>query len=177
MYVTKKNMATAVANLTKHLEHVSDALAVSPIHPLAFFSYILLAMFEIEKRPSTSCCLLIIARKSGSYSYIVLQLHSHFSLALWVISCILISFNFKWRCAVLNSFQLSGPWKENFISTIGSEDSVIFFKLFLLAVLIRLRRSLGKMLSFGAHNECTGLNFASLGTNIRHLIFRLCLEE
>lgn len=29
MYVTKQNMANAVANLTKHLEHVSDALAVS----------------------------------------------------------------------------------------------------------------------------------------------------
>ncbi|KAI5656340.1 hypothetical protein M9H77_25133 [Catharanthus roseus] len=32
MYVTKKNMATAVANLTKHLEHVSDALAATKKH-------------------------------------------------------------------------------------------------------------------------------------------------
>lgn len=29
MYVTKQNMANAVTNLTKHLDHVSDALAVS----------------------------------------------------------------------------------------------------------------------------------------------------
>ena len=29
MYVTKKNMETAVTNLKKHLEHVSDALSVS----------------------------------------------------------------------------------------------------------------------------------------------------
>ncbi|KAB1207339.1 hypothetical protein CJ030_MR7G017478 [Morella rubra] len=29
MYVTKRNMASAVSNLTKHLEHVSEALAVS----------------------------------------------------------------------------------------------------------------------------------------------------
>lgn len=29
MYVTKRNMASAVSNLTKHLEHVSDVLAVS----------------------------------------------------------------------------------------------------------------------------------------------------
>lgn len=42
MYVTKKNMATAVTNLTKHLEHVSDALAVSFVYELDFsimFSY------------------------------------------------------------------------------------------------------------------------------------------
>ncbi|OIT19200.1 PREDICTED: uncharacterized protein LOC109221751 [Nicotiana attenuata] len=32
MYVTKKNMATAVSNLTKHLEHVSDALAATKKH-------------------------------------------------------------------------------------------------------------------------------------------------
>ena len=32
MYVTKRNMAAAVENLTKHLEHVSDALAVSYIY-------------------------------------------------------------------------------------------------------------------------------------------------
>lgn len=32
MYVTKKNMATAVANLTKHMEHVSDALAATKKH-------------------------------------------------------------------------------------------------------------------------------------------------
>lgn len=29
MYVTKANMANAVANLTKNLEHVSETLAVS----------------------------------------------------------------------------------------------------------------------------------------------------
>lgn len=29
MYVTKRNMASAVTNLTKHLEGVSEALAVS----------------------------------------------------------------------------------------------------------------------------------------------------
>lgn len=32
MYVTKKNMATAVSNLTKHLEQVSDALAAAKKH-------------------------------------------------------------------------------------------------------------------------------------------------
>lgn len=31
MYVTKRNMANAVSNLTKHLEHVSEALAVSVV--------------------------------------------------------------------------------------------------------------------------------------------------
>uniref|UniRef100_A0A166IY80 DUF1664 domain-containing protein n=1 Tax=Daucus carota subsp. sativus TaxID=79200 RepID=A0A166IY80_DAUCS len=31
MYVTKKSMSTAVSNLTKHLEHVSDALAVTDV--------------------------------------------------------------------------------------------------------------------------------------------------
>lgn len=29
MYVTKRNMTNAVSNLTKHLDHVSEALAVS----------------------------------------------------------------------------------------------------------------------------------------------------
>lgn len=29
MYVTKKNMATAVSNMTQHLGQLSDALAVS----------------------------------------------------------------------------------------------------------------------------------------------------
>lgn len=37
MYVTKKSMANAVENLTKHLEHVSDALAVSFIPPYSLF--------------------------------------------------------------------------------------------------------------------------------------------
>jgi len=32
MYVTKSNMANAVSNLTKHLEHVSDALAATKRH-------------------------------------------------------------------------------------------------------------------------------------------------
>ncbi|XP_027181653.1 uncharacterized protein LOC113780028, partial [Coffea eugenioides] len=32
MYVTKRNMAAAVENLTKHLEHVSDALAAAKKH-------------------------------------------------------------------------------------------------------------------------------------------------
>lgn len=32
MYVTKRNMAAAVENLTKHLEHVSDALAAAKRH-------------------------------------------------------------------------------------------------------------------------------------------------
>ncbi|KAK3026687.1 hypothetical protein RJ639_041534 [Escallonia herrerae] len=32
MYVTKRNMASAVSNLTKHLEHVSDALAATKKH-------------------------------------------------------------------------------------------------------------------------------------------------
>lgn len=32
MYVTKRNMTTAVSNLTKHLEHVSDALAATKRH-------------------------------------------------------------------------------------------------------------------------------------------------
>ncbi|KAG9136580.1 hypothetical protein Leryth_024876 [Lithospermum erythrorhizon] len=32
MYVTKASMATAVSNLTKHLEHVSDALAATKRH-------------------------------------------------------------------------------------------------------------------------------------------------
>ncbi|KAL1834400.1 uncharacterized protein LOC108195051 [Daucus carota subsp. sativus] len=32
MYVTKKSMSTAVSNLTKHLEHVSDALAATKKH-------------------------------------------------------------------------------------------------------------------------------------------------
>nr|GMD99187.1 uncharacterized protein LOC109153324 [Ipomoea batatas] len=32
MYVTKRSMATAVENLTKHLEHVSDALAATKRH-------------------------------------------------------------------------------------------------------------------------------------------------
>ncbi|CAI9095267.1 OLC1v1031168C4 [Oldenlandia corymbosa var. corymbosa] len=32
MYVTKRGMATAVENLTKHLEHVSDALAATKRH-------------------------------------------------------------------------------------------------------------------------------------------------
>ncbi|KAK1438323.1 hypothetical protein QVD17_04130 [Tagetes erecta] len=32
MYVTKKNMSTAVSNLTKHLEQVSDALAAAKKH-------------------------------------------------------------------------------------------------------------------------------------------------
>lgn len=32
MYVTKSSMTTAVANLTKHLEHVSDALAATKRH-------------------------------------------------------------------------------------------------------------------------------------------------
>ncbi|KAG8374587.1 hypothetical protein BUALT_Bualt10G0010900 [Buddleja alternifolia] len=32
MYVTKHNMANAVANLTKHLDHVSDALAATKKH-------------------------------------------------------------------------------------------------------------------------------------------------
>lgn len=39
MYVTKRNMASAVSNLTKHLEHVSDVLAVSvcfSVHNLCF---------------------------------------------------------------------------------------------------------------------------------------------
>lgn len=38
MYVTKQNMANAVTNLTKHLDHVSDALAVS----INYFFYVLL---------------------------------------------------------------------------------------------------------------------------------------
>ncbi|RVW25968.1 hypothetical protein CK203_098063 [Vitis vinifera] len=36
MYVTKKNMETAVTNLKKHLEHVSDALSVSLSNKKAF---------------------------------------------------------------------------------------------------------------------------------------------
>ncbi|GER49567.1 hypothetical protein STAS_26819 [Striga asiatica] len=32
MYVTKRNMANAVSNLTKHLDHVSDALAAAKRH-------------------------------------------------------------------------------------------------------------------------------------------------
>ncbi|KAL1568877.1 hypothetical protein AAHA92_00428 [Salvia divinorum] len=32
MYVTKQNMANAVSNLTKHLDHVSDALAAAKRH-------------------------------------------------------------------------------------------------------------------------------------------------
>ncbi|GER34653.1 hypothetical protein STAS_10902 [Striga asiatica] len=32
MYVTKQNMANAVANLTKHLDHVSEALAATKRH-------------------------------------------------------------------------------------------------------------------------------------------------
>ncbi|KAG7032194.1 hypothetical protein SDJN02_06237 [Cucurbita argyrosperma subsp. argyrosperma] len=32
MYVTKRNMANAVSNLTKHLEHVSEALAATKRH-------------------------------------------------------------------------------------------------------------------------------------------------
>ena len=37
MYVTKKNMANAVSNLTKHLENVSDALAVSLLGSVCLF--------------------------------------------------------------------------------------------------------------------------------------------
>lgn len=42
-------MATAVTNLTKHLEHVSDALAVSFVYALDFsimFSYFLYRYFK-----------------------------------------------------------------------------------------------------------------------------------
>lgn len=39
MYVTKRNMANAVSNLTKHLEQVSDALAVSIRFIVAIFLF------------------------------------------------------------------------------------------------------------------------------------------
>lgn len=42
MYVTKQNMANAVSNLTNNLEHVSDALAVSP-----YFSFLVISIFML----------------------------------------------------------------------------------------------------------------------------------
>ena len=37
MYVTKRSMAGAVSNLTKHLEQVSEALSVSAASLMNFF--------------------------------------------------------------------------------------------------------------------------------------------
>ena len=39
MYVTKSNMANAVSNLTKNLEQVTDAIAVSNIKTLFLGNY------------------------------------------------------------------------------------------------------------------------------------------
>lgn len=47
MYVTKSNMATAVSNLTKHLEHVSEALAVSSICSQLFLDFFLFLMLNV----------------------------------------------------------------------------------------------------------------------------------
>ncbi|KAG6399189.1 hypothetical protein SASPL_140665 [Salvia splendens] len=48
MYVTKQNMTNAVSNLTKHLDHVSDALAVTDAHAdLSQISFDLNALHQI----------------------------------------------------------------------------------------------------------------------------------